>query len=75
MKAFGPAHMLLSTFCAIFSTAFITWNIYNEIGPPNFPRLIFMLLGALASIFTLLNILICCHAIAEPWEYKLDDKD
>jgi hypothetical protein len=62
--------MLLAIFYAIFSTAFTTWNIYNEIGPLTFPKVIFMLLGALASVATLINLLICFHAIAEPLEYE-----
>ena len=75
MKPFRPGHMLLSILCAIFSTAFQMWTYYNEIGPLNFPEVIFMILGILVSIFTIINLIICCHGIAEPWEYKLDDKD
>jgi len=76
MKPFKPIHMLVSVFCAIFSTSALHWEAYNkDQSTANFPGAIFLIFTCLTAIYTLGNILVCFHAMSEPWQYDLNDKD
>lgn len=75
MRPFRPPHMLLSTFCAIFSTAFTMWIAYNEVSPISFPKVVFITLGVVTELYTFFNVVSCFHAMSEPWVYELRDED
>lgn len=76
MKPFKPIHMLVSVFCAIFSTSTLYWAAYNKSQTAaNFPEAIFIIFSCLTVIYTLVNIIVCFHALLEPFVYDLNDKD